>query len=178
MNALLVAIAGGSTGAILTLLSGIPEAIRNHDRLVAQTDEDLAQWVSDECVQLERELRRHQNEAGRKLDAGSYLTGVAVLKEGALHRYRDQERLAQAKLGEWRNTEGFLHGLLRRFWFFAAFPELDTPINAEPILDGWREEVSRGLVSAPVSDPTKRPLSWAVGKYGTDAKPWDHFLPS
>jgi hypothetical protein len=177
MNSLVIAAAGGSAGAILTLVAGVPGAIRNHDRLVAQTDADLAQWVADECVQLERELEGHKNEAGPQLYSGSYLRGVAHLKAGALHRYRDEDRAAQQRVGEWRDAEGFLHWLVRRFWTFSAFPGLGTPEKVAPILDGWREDVSEGSIAAPVSDPTRRSLDWAIGKYGSDAKAWDRFLP-
>jgi len=175
MNGLLIAVAGGSAGAILTLLAGVPGAIRNHDRLVAKADDDLAQWISDECVRLERELDDYKSEASLRLAADSYLRGIAHLKEGALHRYRDEERLVQSRVGEWRDAEGFVHWLLRRLWFFYSFPSLETPEEVSPILDGWREEVSRGLVSAPVSDPTQRSLDWALRKYGVQAEPWDRY---
>lgn len=178
MDGLLIALAGGSAGAILTLLAGVPGAIRNHDRLVAQADDDLAQWISDECVRLERELNDYQKEAGRRLDAESYLQGIAHLKEGALHRYRDEERLVQSRVGEWHDAEGFVHWLLRRLWFFYSFPSLETPEKVSPILDGWREDAARGLLSAPVSDPTKRPLDWALRKYGVEAEPWDRYSTS
>jgi hypothetical protein len=169
VDALLIALAGGSAGAILTMLAGIPHAIRNHDRLVAQVDDDLAQWISDECVRLERAVEAYNEEFARQLDAKTFLRGVAHLHEEALHRYRDQQRSAEARIGEWRDAEGTLHRLLRRFWFFTPFSRLGTPERAEPILDSWREDVSRNLVSAPVSDPTKRSLAWAVEKYGVTA---------
>jgi hypothetical protein len=174
----LIALVGGSAGAVLTLLFRVPGDIRNHNRLVKQVDDDLAQWVADDCVVLERELRGKMNTAEQQLYAGSYLTAIAHSKEQALHRYRDQERQALMRVGEWRDAEGVLHRCLRRLPGVSTFPELRTPEAVEPILAGWREEVSADGHSAPVSDPTKRPLEWAVHKYGQDAKPWDRFLPN
>jgi hypothetical protein len=174
----LIALVGGSAGAVLTLLFRVPGDIRNHNRLVGQVDDDLAQWVADDCIVLERELRGKMNSAGQQFTAGSYLTGIAHSKEQALHRYRDQERQALMRVGEWRDAEGFLHRCLRRLPGVSSFPELRTPEAVELILAGWREEVSAGGHIAPVSDPTKRPLEWAVHKYGLDAKPWDRFLPN
>lgn len=66
----------------------------------------MARVNADDCVVLERELARQMNTAGQHLDDGSYLRGVAHSKEEALHRYRDQERQAVAKIGEWRDAEG------------------------------------------------------------------------
>jgi hypothetical protein len=53
LGALGIALAGGSVGAVLTLLAGVPEQVRHHDRQVEEYDADLAQWVSDEMVRLE-----------------------------------------------------------------------------------------------------------------------------
>jgi hypothetical protein len=118
------------------------------------------------------------NTAGQHLYDGSYLMGLAHCKEQALHRYRDQERNALARVGEWRDAEGFLHRCLRRVPLVSAFPRLETPEAAESVLAGWREEVSGNGSSAPVSDPTQRSLDWATHKYGQDVKPWDRFVPS
>ena len=95
----LIALVGGSAGAVLTLLFRVPGDIRDHNRLVKQVDDDLAQWVADDCVVLERELRGKMNTAGQQLYAGSYLAGIAHSKEQTLHRYRDQERQALMRIG-------------------------------------------------------------------------------
>jgi hypothetical protein len=49
-----IAVAGGSIGTLLTLLSGVPEPIWHHDRQISDVDADLAQWVADAMVPLER----------------------------------------------------------------------------------------------------------------------------
>src|SRR5262249_35584773 len=120
----LIALVGGSAGAVLTLLLRVPGDIRNHNRQVKEVDDDLGQWVSDECVVLERELRGRMNKAGQQLYTGPYLTRIAHSKEQALHRYRDQERQAFARVGEWRDAEGLLHRCLRRLPGVETFPTL------------------------------------------------------
>jgi hypothetical protein len=58
-----IALAGGSVGALLTLGAGVPEQVRHHNRQVQEFDDDLGQWVSDEMVRLEREIKRHRAES-------------------------------------------------------------------------------------------------------------------
>jgi hypothetical protein len=165
-----VALAGGSVGAILTRMLGLPAEVKDHNREVREIDERLAQWVSDECVRLERELERHKNQSASKGQhtAGAYVRGIAHIKERFLHLYRDQERQAEGRISVLRDAEGPLHRLWRLIAFEGGLPELITPTRAEVILDGWRAEVVvDGVGRAPVSDPTRRPLSWAIEKYGS-----------
>ena len=91
-----IALAGGSVGAILTRMFGVPTAIKDHNREAREIDERLGQWVSDECVRLERELERHKNESASKghLTAGAYVTGIAHIKE--------QFRIAPTRSGRQR----------------------------------------------------------------------------
>lgn len=165
-EALVTAAVGGSIGSVLTLLAGVPEQLRSHDRSVSEYDDDLAQWVADEAVRLERETERAKNEAGQQLYSGSHLRALAHLKEECLHRYRDQERGARGKRAALLDSEGFRH----RAWRWASrrgpLPDLSTPSKAELILDAWRSPVTEGGHASPVSDPTKRSLTWAVAKYG------------
>lgn len=164
-----IAVAGGSIGTLLTLLSSVPEQIRHHDRQIGDVDGDLAQWVADEMVRLERAAKGHQatTAAAGQLYAGSYLTGLAHLKEQALHAYRDQEVGAERKRSAIRDSEGWRHAVVR-LARQRPLPELQTPSVASPLLDLWRGEVKRHEDSAPVSDPTKRSLDWALSKYATD----------
>jgi hypothetical protein len=173
MDAILVALVGGSIGAILTNLGGVPTTIKQHNRAIAERDDDLAQWVSDECVQLERHLAGDRT-AEDNVDSSAYLRGIAHRKEDALHRYRDQERAARQVRAMLQAEEGVRHRIWRRVALRGALPELQTPSKAGPILDGWR--AAAGMMA--VSDPTRRPLEpWAVEKYGAEARPWDRFLP-
>jgi hypothetical protein len=165
-----IALAGGSVGAILTRMFGVPAAVKDHNREASEIDERLGQWVSDECVRLERELERHKNESASQgqLTAGAYVTGIAHLKEEFLHLYRDQGWQAEEKIAALRDAEGPPHRIWRLIAFRGRLPELTTPGRAEGILDGWRAEVVvDGVGKAPVSDPTRRPLSWAIDKYGS-----------
>lgn len=174
---ILTALLAGSIGVLVTLAFSSAEAVRRHNSLVKNTDADLAQWVSDECVQLERAIQRVRNKmasAGQGT-SGAYLEAVAHLKEETLHRYRDRETEAGRAVQAVRDGEGVGHRLLRRSRRFGPMPELETPGKVGPVLDGWRAQVRTDWGTAPVSDPTKRPLSWALGKYGSpDA--YDQFV--
>lgn len=169
LAALAIALAGGSVGSVITLAVGVPEQVRHDDRRIRDLDDDLAQWIADEMVRLEREavVLRNRLASEGQLEAGTYLVQLAHLKEGALHAYRDQERAAERARGAIRDSEGSRHAIWR--WVRRRrLPELGTPSATEGLLDLWRGEVRRGDGTAPVSDPTKRSLAWAVGKYITD----------
>ena len=78
---------GGSIGSVITLAVGVPEQVRHDDRRIRDLDDDLAQWIADEMVRLERDavgLRNRLASEGQ-LEAGTYLVQLAHLKEGALH---------------------------------------------------------------------------------------------
>ncbi len=168
MEPLLIAVAGGVAGVILTLVVRVPSDIRKHNRLVYQVDDDLAQWVSDECVHLERELNRHKNKAGNQLYAGSYLHGIAHIKERFLHRYRDQERQARAKVGEWQDAEGLLHRIVRWTWWADSFPSLNTPEAAAPILEGGEKTYRRADIQPPSA--TQLGDRWNLGRSKSTAR--------
>lgn len=165
-----IALAGGSVGAILARMLGVPAEVKDHNREARGIDERLGQWVADECVRLERELERHKNESASRGQhtAGSYVRGIAHIKEQFLHLYRDQERQVEEKIAALNDGEGPSHRIWRLIALKGELPQLATPAAAEGILDGWRAEVVvNGVGKAPVSDPTRRPLSWAVSKYGS-----------
>jgi hypothetical protein len=163
-----VALAGGSVGTIITLLSGVPEQVKRHNRIVEERDEDQGQWVSDECVVMERELEREKNQAARsgQLYAGAHLREMAHIKEAHLHAYRDQEREAQRERAALLDSEGWRHRAWRFVARYGPLPPLRKPEEVQPVLEAWREEVNEDGNKAPVSDPTKRPLEWAIRKYG------------
>jgi hypothetical protein len=148
--AIVIALAGGSVGAFITLVARVPEQVRHHNRLVTEYDEDLGQWVADEMVRLERAFERHKNEAARngQLYSGAYLRGIAHLKEEALHAYRDQETAAKRRRAALRDAEGWVH---RKWREIRAGPlrELDAPDEVRPLLDMWRQEVRRDGDTAP-----------------------------
>ena len=166
---LVTALIAGLVGVLLTLAFAAAEAVRRHNSLIANTDADLRQWVADECVRLERAIgsKRSEMAAAGHGTSGSYVAAIAHLKEETLHRYRDRETEARRAVQAVRDGEGAGHKLLRKSGRFGPMPELEAPAEVGPILDGWRAEVRTDWGSSPVSDPTKRPLSWALSKYGT-----------
>jgi hypothetical protein len=165
-----IALAGGSAGVVITLALGVPEQVKHHDRQVSEWDADLAQWVADEMVRLERACEGARNEhASRGLrESGAYLRAVAHLKEAALHAYRDQEILAERNRAAVRDAEGVRHRVWRKLRRIGELRQLQTPTRAKPLLDLWRHDVEGMDVSVPVSDPTKRSLQWALDKYVTE----------
>ena len=162
-----VALAGGSIGTALTLIATVPAQVKHHDRQVRDLDDDLGQYVSDDMVRLERALKGHETimAAEGQLDSGAFVRGVAGFKEEALHLYRDQERAAERGRAALRDEEGLRHRVWRRLTRRGPLPALTAPVQAKPLLDLWREPVCRDGTEHPVSDPTKRPLSWAVERY-------------
>ena len=58
MEPFVAALAGGAVGAALAALARVPVQVRAHNRLMGENDAELGNWVADESVRLERELRR------------------------------------------------------------------------------------------------------------------------
>lgn len=169
---LIAAVIGGTVGSALTALATVPGQVREHDRLIGEYDEDLAQWVADEVVRLKAELRKTTNEyaarpegQGTQLYSGAHARALARVKEDFLQLYRDQERGAERRRADLRDREGGRHALWRLTTRRGALPELETPAKAEPVIDSWRADATvEGLEPAPVDDPTRRTLEQAVGE--------------
>lgn len=152
---------------------GVPGEVRHHNRLVDEWDDDLGQWVADECVRLERDLREHKNKnaAAGHLYSGSMLTEAAHLKENFLHAYRDQERAALRHRDALKVSEGLRHRLWRSIARKGGLPDLQSPDLVNDILDRWRDPIEFQGATSPVSDPTRRSLDWAIDKYGKTGFP-------
>jgi len=72
MEPLVAGLAGGAVGAALAALAGVPAQVRAHNRLVDEYDQELGNWIADESVRLDRELKRATRryaESGRQGDA-------------------------------------------------------------------------------------------------------------
>jgi len=89
----MTALAGGAIGALLTALVAVfvwlfrvPGDVDEHDRLTCDRDEDLATWVADEKLWLDRERERIINELNARglLHSGERLSQLAKAKERAL----------------------------------------------------------------------------------------------
>jgi hypothetical protein len=168
-------LAAGAIGSLITLvvafaarLTAIPREVRSHDRRVRERDTSLASWVGDRDVWLRRELRQTRNELAKDnlLDSGEYAYQVGLTKERALHEWRDEARQAQSEVDAIYEDEGVLHSVWRRL--ASARLSLQTPANAEPVLNAWRSppttpgDRQRGTTAGPIDDPTARMLSHVV----------------
>src|SRR5438552_1178116 len=167
MQTWLVAIVGGAIGSVVTALIAFSAAlvrargeVESHDRFVAARDEDLTSWVSDRSIALGRELKAKTEELNKEnlFGSGSHGKELALLKERALHEYRDQERQAQRDVAVVFQTETWTH----RFWRWSEgrpFPELTAPGRAQRVLEVWRSAVtSHGGEPIEVVDPRRRTL--------------------
>jgi hypothetical protein len=171
MSTWLIALAAGAIGSVLTALLGLSGRLSTarreidlNDRFVAERDEDLASWVSDRSLALERELAAKTEEMNKEnlFYSGAHANALALIKERALHEYRDQERQAQRDVALVQERETWMH----RFWRRRRgqpFPTLATPERAKPLLDHWRSSVTRhGDSPIEVVDPTRHTLPEAV----------------
>ena len=167
----LVALAGGAIGSLVTAILAVGarllaagSEIDGTDRFVQDRDEDLASWVADRSLALERDLAERTEELNKEnlFYSGAHGVALARLKERALHEYRDQERQAQRDAALARERETLMH----RFWRWRRdqpFPTLTAPGRAQPLLDAWRSSVTRhGDSPIEVVDPTRRALNDAI----------------
>jgi hypothetical protein len=160
MDPLVAALAGGAVGAALAALARVPVQVRAHNRLMGEYDEELGNWVADESVRVDRELKRTTrrfSEADRQGNQ-EHAQALAQVKEETLRAYRDSELAARNKRSALRDTEGWQHDLWRWVTVRGQLPPLRVPRKVKPIVDTWREPVSFGAVSAHVNDPTTRDL--------------------
>jgi len=175
----LVALTGGAVGSVLTaalafggrLLAAWRE-IEATDRFVADRDEDLASWVADRSLAPERELAAKTEELNKEnlFYSSTHGTTLALIKERALHEYRDQERQAERDVALARERETSLHASWRRRGN-RPFPSLTAPKRAQPVLDAWRSSVIRhGDSPIEVVDPTRRTLGEAIQDVQVDPK--------
>lgn len=171
MSTWLVALTGDAIGSLVTAVLAVSgrlfaarREINATDRFVQDRDEDLASWVADRSLALERELAETTEELNKEnlFYSGAHGVALARLKERALHEYRDQERQAQRDLALAREREIWMH----RFWRSRRgqpLPALATSAKAQPLLDAWRSSVTRhGSSPIEVVDPTQRGLNYAI----------------
>lgn len=160
MDPLVAALAGGAVGAAVASLARVPAQVRRHNRLVTEYDQELANWVADESVRLDREMKRTSrrfSESGREGER-VHARALAQLKEESLRAYRDSELTAKQRRAALRDEEGWQHDLWRWITVRGQLAPLRTPRKAQPILDTWREPASVGAATVQVGDPTGRDL--------------------
>jgi hypothetical protein len=175
----LIALAGGAVGSVLTAalafggrLLAARREIDATDRFVVDRDEDLASWVADRSLALERELAAKTEELNKEnlFYSGTHGTALALIKEQGLHEYRDQERQAERDIAVARERETWLHAFWRRRRG-RPFPKLKAPERAQPVLDAWRSSVTRhGDSPIEVVDATRRALGEAIQDVRLDTK--------
>lgn len=178
MDSLLLAIAGGSIGAIAVMLGAVPQQVRAHDRRVGELDDDLGQWVADEQSLLERRMRKTTDEYGSRGELGSdgHVGALAALKGDLLRRYQAQVRDAERKRAALRDTEGPRHAAWRWIAVRGDIPTLRVPSKAAPIIETWREPAAFEGNSVMVEDPTQRTLDQALAEiskppeFGSDSR--------
>jgi hypothetical protein len=150
--AVLIALAGGSVGTVLTQLLGASREVERHNRAIADRDEDLAQWIADEDFELRRRMGEIAQQASAQgvLSGGSFPAGRAKAKAITLHRYRDQRREAERFVAGIEVEEGWAHRLWRRSR--GPLPSLQTPEKAQWVIAIWRDGLSEE------DDPSRRSL--------------------
>jgi len=173
MQTLLVAIVGGIVGTVLAALIAVAARflraqgdVVTHDRLVAERDEDLASWVSDRTLALRRDISATTEELNKEnlFYGGAHANALGLVKEQALHQYRDELRRVERAVAALREAEGRMHDRWRRR-DTRPFPTLHTPAKSEPILDAWRSAITRhGGGQVEVVDPTRRDLDDALAR--------------
>lgn len=182
----MTAIAAAAIGAILALLFRglweVPGNVRQHDRRVAELDEDLETWVVDDDSELRADLLRIDNEHSARgtLNSGLRVADRNAARGRALLRYRNEERRVRREANELRNAEGVLH----RAWRWIChnpLPDIRAPERVEPVLDRWRspdgsqhpggfpDPTRLGLEDLLSTSPTRNP--WWTGEHpGADTR--------
>jgi hypothetical protein len=158
MEPLVAALAGGAAGAAIATLARVPWMVRTHNRLVGEYDEELGNWVADESVRLQRELKRTTRRFADSGQTGGrvHAEALAQAKEESLRAYRDSELAAKHRRAALRDGEGWQHDLWRWMTVRGQLPPLRMPRKVKPLIDTWREPVSFGEISVQVSDATSR----------------------
>jgi hypothetical protein len=160
-----IALAGGAVGVLITgaawvglRLSAIPGDLRQHDFEARVVNEDLELWVIDQYRVVMRELRLAENSTDQVdwIYSGAYGNARSSIKTEALHRWRDRLHSAERSIIEIESREGPFHRLLRKRRRFRNGLDLAAAIRAEPIIDEFRQPVTKhGSEHLRVFDPTR-----------------------
>ncbi len=152
MSDVVVALAGGAIGSVLT--AGFGQSARArvawtevelHDQEAAERNAQLLAWVDDRTLRLAREMQDITEDFSSRgaLNSSLHATALADAKAQALHEFRDEEWRANiALVAGTRATEGFWH-YLWRIMRRRPSQSLTASLEAEPFLKAWREPVTR-----------------------------------
>jgi hypothetical protein len=162
VDELVVALAGGAVGTVIlggawaaVRLYAVPGDVARHDERARVLNEDLELWVSDSHRALRQELSGITNDlAGRGLMySGAHGGRRAEAKSRALHRWRDRLNGAERDLSDLLAAETWAHAAWRRRRGLSP-PRLASD-RVEPVIEEWRQPVTRHGGEAPVHDPTQ-----------------------
>jgi hypothetical protein len=85
----LIAVAGGAAGSVLTLLARtvkVPAEVSHHDRSIQDIDADLERFIADEHTRLVFEASELRGAAKPTLRVA---LDIAFAVDHAIHKYRD-----------------------------------------------------------------------------------------
>jgi len=170
MSTWLIAVVGGVAGTVLTWmvlavakLVAAPKQIAANERAVWEYDQDLATWIVDRDHALRRQLAGERGKLAARgaIQSGDYAFRLGLVKEQALHEWRDEERRTQRDVARIRDSEGWQHRIVRRFSRLPN-PSLSTSAYVGPILRNWRAPIppggDRSAEPVPLYDPTATSL--------------------
>jgi hypothetical protein len=159
---LLIALAGGAIGAVLTgltwlvvRLASVPGDLRAHDYAVKVLNEDVELWVADTYRELVQKLRGISNTQGLHIESGSHLNARSAAKTDALHRWRDRLHIAERDLVAVQSQEYWYHRLWRHLPGYEDELALTSANRVEPVIAEFRRGVETPSgQSGEVRDPT------------------------
>lgn len=152
MSDLTVALAGGAIGSVATVVLAQVGKIQLawsevalHDDQARELNAQLVAYVTDETRKLARELLTVAEDFNSRNTLHSSIAGGALAerKEGALHRYRDQEWRARLQLAALQASEGRWHNWFRMTRGRRGGLELTARQEVEPFLAEWRKPITR-----------------------------------
>lgn len=151
MSDLLIALAGGAIGSLITgslavgaRVATISAEVDRHDRLASALAEDLDRWVWDTHHTLRQELNGITNDMAARglLQSGAHGGARAEAKTRALRRYRDRLSETERAFAELLAQESRRHDLWRRLRQRPKL-KLNEPADASYVVDEWRKDVVR-----------------------------------
>jgi hypothetical protein len=148
---LLVGLAGGAIGAVLTAILGQAGRawlawgeVTLHDQEASDRNRRLRVWVDDRTRLLVQRMRAHTTHlaAEGQLYSGAHGRAVAEEKAKALHEFRDEVEQANIDLARLRTKEGAWHSWWRTVRR-RPVPAVTAAAEVEPFIERWREPVTR-----------------------------------
>jgi hypothetical protein len=168
---LLVEVLGGVvTAALLALLAAVlarEVRTRANAGRAADLNEDARRWIRDRDLALTIALRGKVTEmaAQNQLYSGALPRQLALLKQQALHQYRDEISHKRRQYRDLCNDQG--GPLARLLRLSAPLPPFRLSDEARKTVEQWRADatVLAARSSHPVNDPTSEALEPELRKW-------------